>query len=105
MRIPTVVLENVDGKGVAPGTRRVVDAVEYGSDLGTRKWGGWKVVTEKRGSTKLKDTVDASEQGIPGKISQEEADKLPKPKRGRPRKVEEPEPTDVLVFNAPEEKL
>ena len=69
MRIPTVKIRNEK-----TGETRKINAVDYATDLGRSRYAGWRLVSEQSGDKSEHPLIDGRPVGIPGKITQEEAD-------------------------------
>lgn len=100
LKIPSVwLVRDSDGK------RMKVNAVDYASDLGKKKYAGWRLVSEQRGDTP-KETVKVQTAAGETRVSPGEAAAMntgvaetPKfqevvRKRGRPRKDATPNEQD-----------
>lgn len=96
MRIPTVKIKNT-----RTGETRKINAVDWATDLGQRKWREWTLLTEYRAPEPVETTVVQTASG-PLKVGVEEAATMDtginetdgyrqvQRRRGRPRKHQVP---------------
>jgi len=102
MRIPTIRIRNKrTGKVVK------INEHEWAGDLGQRKWAGWeRAGGEQHGNATPEQEKEIADTLIKEEIKKIERERMPlevktedKPKRGRPKKIENEEPISLDEFN------